>query len=279
MFPNLVRIGSTTVPPYSILLWFGIGVGVLVALRLGRRAGMRERDVLEPAALAVGVALVGARLFSVFFDGDLAGYVARPMRIFEFWRGGLVYYGGLVGGVAGAAWGARRRGIPFLDLADVFAPAVTVGLCFGRIGCLLTGCCYGAPTSFPIAITYDDPASHVRPLHTPLHAAPLYEAIAALAIGVWLVRRYPRRAFSGDVLSWAFLLYAPVRFGLELLRADSRGAVLGLSTSQWISIAVFAAGIWIRRSASARPPLPSPSAVAARSPARPVGSKARSRRR
>jgi phosphatidylglycerol:prolipoprotein diacylglycerol transferase len=276
MYPNLVRIGSYVVPPYSILLWMGIGVGLLVALRLGRRAGMGERDVLEPAALAIGVALVGARLFSVLFDGDLERYLEHPLRVFAFWRGGLVYYGGLFGGIAGAAWGARRRGVAFLDLADLYAPAVTIGLAFGRIGCFLTGCCYGAPTSFPIAVVYDDPDSPVRPLGTPLHPAPLYEAAAALAIGLWLVRRHPRRTFAGDVFSLALLAYAPVRFGLEMLRADSRGDLAGLSTSQWISLGLVALGIAIRRRASASP---SPSAAVARSPGPPARTTARSRRR
>jgi phosphatidylglycerol:prolipoprotein diacylglycerol transferase len=251
VYPDLVKIGDYVVPPYSFLLWFGIGVGVLVALRLGRRAGLDDRDVLFPAAWAVGVALVGARLFSVLFDGSLQSYLRRPLRVFEFWNGGLVYYGGLLGGMAGAWWGARRRGIAYLDLADLFAPAVTVGLGFGRIGCLLSGCCYGAPTDFPIAMTYTNPASHVGPLGEPLHAAPLYEAVAAFAIGIWLVRRYPRRKYAGDVLSMALLLYAPARFAIEFLRADSRGSLAAISTSQWISVGLFALGLWLRRSGPA----------------------------
>ncbi len=247
MYPDLVTIGDYVVPPYSFLLWFGIGVGVLVALRMGRRAGFSDRDLLVPAAWAIGVALVGARAFSVLFDGGFDRYLRQPLRVFEFWNGGLVYYGGLLGGMLGAWWGARKRKVPFLDLADLFAPAVTVGLGFGRIGCLLSGCCYGAPTDFPIAITYTNPASHVSPLNEPLHAAPLYEAVAAFAIGIWLVRRYVQRKFSGDVLSMALLLYAPVRFAIELLRADSRGEMAALSTSQWISLGLFAVGILLRR--------------------------------
>lgn len=273
MYPRLIQVGDYVVPPYSIFLWLGIGVGVLVALRLGRRVGLAERDLLVPAAFAVGLALVGARLFSVLFDGDLEGYLERPSRVFEFWRGGLVYYGGLLGGIVGALVGARRRGVPFLELADTFAPGVTIGLAFGRVGCLLTGCCFGAPTDFPIAIVYDDPLSHVHPLHTPLHAAPLYEAIFALVVGLGLVWLHARRRGVGEVLAWALVAYAPGRFLLELLRADSRGALLGLSTSQWISIALFAAGLVLMR--RLRPVPIASAATRGRSRRSPAGSRGR----
>src|SRR5690606_29246276 len=127
------------------------------------------------------------------------------------------------------------------------------GLFFGRIGCFLGGCCFGAPHDGPLSVSFP-PGSlasvsqwHAHLLDSPnvaslpVHPTQLYEAVGCLLIAAyahfWLT---PRRRFDGQVMLAVLALYALLRFGLEFLRADERGGALGWSTSQLLSVVAIA---------------------------------------
>jgi phosphatidylglycerol:prolipoprotein diacylglycerol transferase len=140
-------------------------------------------------------------------------------------------------------------------MCDIFAPAIALGHVVGRLGCYFAGCCYGRPTSLPWGITFHDPfaASYVgTPLGVPLHPTQLYEAGAELLIlGVLLFAEKKGRPFAGRTF-WAYmLLYAVSRFVIEIFRGDERGMIIGLSTSQFISVVLaplsIAMLVWLSR--------------------------------
>jgi phosphatidylglycerol:prolipoprotein diacylglycerol transferase len=132
----------------------------------------------------------------------------------------------------------------------------------GRLGCLAAGCCYGRPTDLPWAITFTNPLAAANvgtPLGIPLHPTQIYEAGAELLILVLLLATERRgRVFAGRTFWMYLLLYAISRFVIEFYRGDPRGEILGLSTSQFISVllAPLSLGmlIWLSRS---RPDSPS----------------------
>jgi phosphatidylglycerol:prolipoprotein diacylglycerol transferase len=181
----------------------------------------------------------------------------------EFWNGGLAYYGGLIAASASGIWFLRRERFPIARTCDVVGLVMPIGLFFGRLGCFFGGCCFGTATdhrfglSFPAYSAASEKqfrdhllASKSLP-SLPVHPAQLYEAAGCLAIaallGLWL---HPRKRFDGQVMLAFLALYAVLRFALEYVRDDDRGAVLGLSTSQWIgaAILVFVAILWRRLS-------------------------------
>src|SRR5581483_5087257 len=86
--------------------------------------------------------LVGARLFYV-----IQYHISDPLEFFRIWNGGIVFYGGALGGAAAAVilhrTVLRRFNVSAWKLADALAPSIAIGLCLGRIGCFLNGCCYG----------------------------------------------------------------------------------------------------------------------------------------
>lgn len=183
----------------------------------------------------------------------------------KFYQGGLAYYGGLVGGTLAVLYVARRDGLPLRKVADVTAIGVAMGLFFGRIGCFLAGCCYGDVTPHGLRFPAWSPASEgqfragllaspgLRSL--PVHPTQLYEAVACLVLSVVLSQWGPRRKrFDGQVALLALLAYAAVRSLLEVVRADDRGLYLGVSTSQWLSLAVALAVVpaWARWSRAAK---------------------------
>ncbi len=195
---------------------------------------------------------------------DLVAAVCRPAERncfawAEFWRGGLAYYGGLIAATAYGVHFLRKERFPAgkgLDLAGMVIP---IGLFFGRIGCFLGGCCFGKPWEGALAVSFPpgSPASTAQwrehllasPNLPSLHVHPtqLYEAagcllIAAVAMGVIA----PRKRFDGQVMLFFLAAYAFLRFAIEYVRADDRGGMLGLSTSQLISLAIVAscAALW-----------------------------------
>ena len=184
------------------------------------------------------------------------------LRPWMFWAGGLTYYGGFLLAVATAWFLSRRWKWPFVPLCDLAAPLVALGLAFGRMGCFLAGCCFGKVTDSPLGVRfpqYSDAYRHHRDLFPdllraqhdalgtyqslPVHPTQLYEMAGALAIFayLWFYRR-KRIAYQGQALATLLTAYPALRFALEFLRDDARGGVW-LSTSQWISLPLFAAGL------------------------------------
>ena len=175
-----------------------------------------------------------------------------------FWRGGLAYYGGLIAAVVFGVLFLKREGFPIYKGLDLAGIGICIGLIFGRLGCFLGGCCFGLPTDHRFALSFPawSPASesqwregllnapHLPSL--PVHPTQLYEAAGCLAIALFLIFvARPRKRFDGQIMLLFLGLYAVLRFGLEYLRADDRGALFGLSTSQLIGIPIMLAVGWL----------------------------------
>jgi len=130
-------------------------------------------------------------------------------------------------------------------IADLAAPALVLAQAVGRLGCLSAGCCYGRACALPFAVTFHHPGG-MAPLERPLHPTQAYHAAANGLLFVVLWQSARRRPVPGLVAGLYLLLYPVGRFIIEFFRGDPRGSWLGLSTSQWVSLAVFAAGVaWV----------------------------------
>jgi phosphatidylglycerol:prolipoprotein diacylglycerol transferase len=172
----------------------------------------------------------------------------------KFYNGGLAYYGGLLVGSWAVVRVASRDKLPILKVADVTAVGVAFGLFCGRIGCFLGGCCYGVVTDHAFGMSFppwsaasegqfrEGLIANPGSPSLPVHPTQLYEALGCLVISVVLNAwgsKYKR--FDGQVGLLFLILYALLRFGLEIVRADDRGIYFALSTSQWLSIAILVA--------------------------------------
>lgn len=179
-----------------------------------------------------------------------------------FWAGGLTYYGGFIGASLMAIFVLRRDRFPFWKAADMAGFAVPLGLGFGRMGCLLAGCCYGLQSNSAIALSFpkDSPASeaqwkaHLIPTKHewshPVLPTQIFESAACLGIAAFcLLFVHGRKRYDGQVFVSFLALYAVARFLLEFLRDDDRGGLFHLSTSQLIGLALvgLAGAIHLRR--------------------------------
>jgi phosphatidylglycerol:prolipoprotein diacylglycerol transferase len=235
-------------------------------MRIGTTRERLPRERLASAFLVTGVfAILGARLLFVLTNLDT---LPGPASWLSFREGGVVAYGGFLGGLFGAWLAWRRRGAELLTWGDIAAPAVGLGLGLTRIGCYLYGCDFGRPLGsdapgwlktigtfpgprpglLPSPAFLDQLARHqLSPSATtslPVHPTQLYESLLGFALFFFALAIWRHRRFRGQALLALTVLYGVGRFLLEIVRDDSqRGIYFGLSTSQWISLALVPLGL------------------------------------
>jgi phosphatidylglycerol:prolipoprotein diacylglycerol transferase len=238
MHPILFEVGDWPVYSYGVLLAAAYLAALQLAVVRARRLGIDGTKIMDLGIYLIIAALVGAKLMLIAID--FRYFVNQPREILSLVRAGGVFYGGLIAALAVAIWLVRRYDLRLWTTADLFAPGIALGHVIGRFGCLLAGCCYGRPTSVPWAITFTNPAAAANvgtPLGVPLHPTQLYDAGAELLIlFVLLLTERRGRTFAGRTFWLYVLLYGISRFIIELYRGDDRGVILGVSTSQFVSL-------------------------------------------
>ena len=229
-----------------------------------RRAGLSDSLAVFCYGVIVTAAVLGAKLAFLVVEWD--AYKADPWDALRTFNSGWVMWGGWLGGVAASLSlkaGLRER-FPFWRVSDYTTTSIALAQPLGRMGCLMDGCCHGAPTTLPWGIVFRDPGSSLDPalLGVALHPTQLLEALgtalaAAALIGWVLPATREGRLRMGTATAAYALYYAVMRFGIELLRGDDRGVLLSpaLSPSQWISLAsaIFCAAVLYGRGVRPRP--------------------------
>lgn len=248
-----IDLGPLSVSPHGLGIAVGYGLGgVLTARRAERLYGADPQHIWNALTWAVLGVIVGARLF--FIAGHIGDYIPDdPLGIFRIWEGGIVFYGGVFGGVAAAYPYLRKHGLPFKKIMDATAPAFALGLIFGRIGDLVIGDHLGGPTTLPFGFRYQGgqlpgcPASIGSGVWCPdvgdiVHQTALYDlANAIVLLGVvYLVGR--TRRFDGFLITFTATWYAVGRFASDYARSGPLYA--GFRGTQWVSISLFAFGTW-----------------------------------
>ena len=227
VYPFIIHLGPLEITGYGIMMMLGFLMGGwLITLELRRRQ-LREEYSADIVVAAVIGGVIGAKLWYVVLTRD-------PGALFS--RGGLVWYGGFIGGAVAVLLNGWRRRVPLRWTMQLTAPALAAAYALGRIGCFLINDDYGRPTDLPWAVKFPQgyPPSTVSNLNhlgisTPagldpttvlaVHPTQIYEA--AIMLGVfallWTWRRKPR---GTGWLFGAYLVFAGIeRFLIEILRA------------------------------------------------------------
>ena len=220
MYPTLVDFGLFRIPTYVVCLFLAILLIAYVSGREARRLGLPVARFYDMIFFMSVAALAGAYLLFVAFHHR--DYLADPWRFVSVFRGGLVYYGGLVGALAVACFYPGRHGFSWRAGMDALALGLPLGLSIGRIGCFSAGCCFGRPSDLPWAVSF--PLSRFGVV-LPLHPTQLYEALLMLLVFgvIYALRR--RKRFDGELMLAYLFLASWARFGVEFFRApnDYRG--------------------------------------------------------
>ena len=255
--------GPQPIYSYGVMLGVSLIVGWQLIMVLGKRAGVAPNTLADLYLTAAITGLLGARCLYIWTHRD---EFESAGQWFDLRGGGLVAYGGFIGGFIGAAIHARIARVPLLRVGDAATPALAMGFFFTRVGCYLYGCDFGTrlPESAPSFLArlgrfphWDESAHGLRGspayLHHvnayglgrdadfafPVHPIQLYEAALGLALAFCAYQLWKRRTFDGQILLGFTVVYGVTRFVLEYLRDDpERGDIFGFSITQFVSLAI-----------------------------------------
>jgi phosphatidylglycerol:prolipoprotein diacylglycerol transferase len=219
---------------YGVLMAAGFCVALVHLTLLGRRDRREPSFAADLAFWLMLGGIVGGRLAYVI--SEFGHFRAAPAEIWRVDQGGLIYYGGVLGGLIAMALFAWRRHLPVRGLMDFVATALPLGHAFGRVGCFLNGCCQGVAAATPWGIRDADGVSRLP--------VQLVEAAFNAVLYLVLLRFYRHRPApaTGRVAALYFMTYPVGRFLLEFLRGDARMQWGGLTVAQWISAGLVATG-------------------------------------
>jgi len=249
MQQTLIELARAT-PLHWVLLAIGIVLATIVAAKRSTAEHFQatKKDVLLIVFFAAIFGLFGSKAF------QLVGHIIRDGGNYGFWTlehwanlmpGVGVMYGGLFGGIAAVLIYVHVRKLDFFEITDILIPAWLLVHSFGRFGCFVSGCCFGHAADWGIALHGGEPRIPVQ----------LFEAGFNLLLMAALLIIRPERKWPGILLPIYLIAYAIGRFVLEFFRGDmGRGFLWVFSTSQWISLLVFPAGVllllWVKKRGS-----------------------------
>ncbi|MGL4943579.1 MAG: prolipoprotein diacylglyceryl transferase [Thermoguttaceae bacterium] len=273
--PNLVGDAGFPVRGYGFFLLIAIvtSFGLLVCRR--ENVGLSVDDVMAFVLWGVVGGIAGARIFYIAQywqtllvvapTGSL-DFPATTWKMVNLTEGGLVVYGSLIGGAATVITMTLMRRLPVLKVCDWVIPAVAFGMAIGRLGCLMNGCCYGEVCSpeYGIVFPVGSPAHYEQVARglvdansgqvLPVYPTQLYSAAGLAILGAILlaldfvvnfaVNKQFANRYAGIVLAAFLLLEPPMRFVLEIFRADEKSFwITPMTISQNVAVMMFAVGV------------------------------------
>ncbi|OGX32359.1 MAG: hypothetical protein A3G37_03165 [Omnitrophica WOR_2 bacterium RIFCSPLOWO2_12_FULL_46_30] len=221
MYPVIFKFGFIQIYSYGLMLVFAFWISVFLLTRQAPALKVTNDFFWNLSLVILLAGILGARL--AYIALNLQFFLDNPQEVFMLWHGGLVWYGGFLGGMLSGCVYLKRKKMPLLKTLDLIMPYVGLAQSIGRIGCFLNGCCYGR-------------------LFIP---AQLFSSFGLLIIFVILrlLQALPRR--QGFILACYLIAVSLLRFIEEFLRGDSPRNFWGLTIFQVISIAVFLSGLFL----------------------------------
>lgn len=230
---DIFSIGRFTIHGYGLMIGLGFFAGVILATKLCKIMGLNDDHFINMAICVLLFGFAGGKLLFIIVECE--NFFEDPLAALG--SSGFVVYGGIITGILSAMIYCRINKLSILSYIDVLAPCAALNQGFGRLGCLMAGCCYGRETTGPLYLVF--PEGCLAPAGVHLFPSQILSAIANLFSAAILIVILKKTKTRGFTLSMYLLFYSVGRFLIEFTRNDPRGSVGALSTSQFISIFIF----------------------------------------
>lgn len=259
MYPKLINFNTPdflqsflpdtiSIYSYGFCIALGVIVSYYIIIKKSKKFGLEPEQISSLITWVIFTAFVGGKLF--YFLQDPQTYIDDPRRMLNNLSSGFVFYGSLLFAIPTIIywlWKNKMPIRPFLDIMAYVGPTVHA---FGRMGCLMAGCCYGKVCNSPLGITFTHPDSLAKPKNIPLYPTQLFDIFLNICILLVVYYFDKKKKFDGQLFLIYLILYAIGRSIVEIYRGDSeRGFVFGnISHSQFIAtfIILFSAVLWNR---------------------------------
>ena len=258
MYPILFQFGSFTISSFGVMMVIAFLLGNYL-LRIDVVAEGYDAIIADDIIFRAAIGgILGAKIYYLIENiptgqaaDNINGLINIIAGIFTLngeriafgiqnFGAGLVFLGGLVGGMAAVSWYIYRKNLNWFKIADLAAPFLVLGHGIGRIGCFLVGDDYGIPTNLPWAIAFPN---GLPPTNIPVHPTQLYEMLAYFIIFFYLRYRKRNQTFSGEIIFEYLFLGGLSRFMVEFIRTNTK-YIFGLSGAQYLSILMMAIGAY-----------------------------------
>jgi len=235
VYPEIFTVPGTSfaITSFGVMLMLAFLTGAWIASRRMDEEGL-DPELAWTLLLYVMIGGIGGS--KLYFAVDMWLREGGSFTGYLFSRGGITWYGGLIGATLLGAWGSRRHGVPLKTFADCCAVSGAVGQAMGRIGCFLVGDDYGKVTDVWWGVVFPQ---GMPPTYDPVHPTQLYEVAWLLPVAGLLWSRRRRSPFLfGEYVA----LNGLGRLVIENWRVNPTVA-LGLTEPQWIGIGLIAFGV------------------------------------
>ena len=258
MYPILFQFGSFTISSFGVMMVIAFLLGNYL-LRIDVVAEGYDAIIADDIIFRAAIGgILGAKIYYLIENiptGQAADNINGLLNIIagiftlngekitfgiQNFGAGLVFMGGLAGGMAAVSWYIYRKNLNWFTIADLAAPFLVLGHGIGRIGCFLVGDDYGIPTNLPWAIAFPN---GLPPTTIAVHPTQLYEMSAYFIIFFYLRYRKRNQTFSGEIIFEYLFLGGLSRFMVEFIRTNTK-YIFGLSGAQYLSILMMAIGAY-----------------------------------
>lgn len=246
MHPVFFRIGSFEISSFGVMVALGALLGLLLVRRELARRGIDVVAGTEAATAGIFGGLLGAKLLYV------VEHAGEGVLDSLFSRGGLSWFGGLVGGIGAGLLMIRRASLPLIGVLAAASPGLALGQAVGRIGCVLVGDDYGRPTDLPWGIAFPE---GLPPTVEKVHPTQVYEALVLFPLTYVLVV-WRRHGVPDQVVLGRYLVIAGlVRFAIEFIRINPPVVLGALTVAQAVAGVLVVLGVMLLVRARREEPL------------------------
>ncbi len=240
----IVTIFGKELSMYAVIATIGVLISLFYFCRMLRKAGLDDNDGIVFMMICLLGAVFGGHLlfaltksdkFYLFSEADsFKGLLKALVTVFS----GSVFYGGLIGGgIAGVIW-IKIKKLDFKVYSNLMAVVIPLFHTFGRIGCFFGGCCYGIESKFGFAVKNNPYVQEI----VGVRRFPVQLTEACFNFLLFFVLNVLYKKGKKHLMVFYLAVYSVARFIFEFLRGDeARGFIIGLSTSQFVSVLIMIA--------------------------------------